>query len=68
MTHAYKTKEAAAKRYALARGHRGAQGGWIYDAAGEAICQGWMLYAFRLMDRGLIVGDWKSGYTLKEVV
>lgn len=34
----------AAKAYAAANGDRGEKGGWIYDAQGRAITQGWNSY------------------------
>jgi len=38
---------AAVKRWAKAKGFKGAQGGWIYDAANRPVTQGWGAFFHR---------------------
>lgn len=51
----------AAKKLAKLRGHRGDDGGWIRNAAGTHLCQGWRTYARRAVSAGLIAQDPESG-------
>ena len=58
------TKEGAAKRWAKARGIVGRKGGWLYDADGRTVTQGWGSLACMLEARGSIRGSWSDGYTV----
>jgi hypothetical protein len=44
----------AAKAWAKAFGYEGRAGGWIYDAAGDSVEQGWRSFADTLRRRGAI--------------
>ena len=43
-----KVRETAAKIYAVVHGYEGRNGGWIYNAEGRPIVQGWRPFADRL--------------------
>ncbi len=72
------TPEAAAKLYAKQVGDHGHVGGWIHNAAGKPITQGWSDYAIIQRLRQVIVTkeiagetrfaiNWSAGKTPREV-
>jgi hypothetical protein len=48
------TAEELAKIYGAQRGYSSREGGWIYNAAGRPVVQGWSAFADRLAARGRI--------------
>lgn len=48
-------KIALAKQFARERGYEGRTGGWVYNAAGAPVAQGWAAFADRLVAKGWIV-------------
>lgn len=63
MARTYKTLEAAAKKLGTDNGYVGKTGGWIFKGD-RSVMQGWWNMGNWWMGRGLISGDWKSGYTI----
>lgn len=53
--HVYKTPEHAARAYARRAGLTGHKDGWLKDASGRVVCQGYGAYADALRARRLIV-------------
>ena len=43
-----------ARTVAQAKGWTGRRGGWIYDAQGRVICQGWARLSSILTERGFV--------------
>lgn len=54
-------RETAARKLAKLRGHRGDTGGWIRNAAGYPLCQGWRTYAERARAAGVLGQDLETG-------
>lgn len=55
MSTTYSNPQAAAKAYAAKVGVAGRKGGWLYDARGVTVCQGWDAYVSILTDQHVIV-------------
>jgi len=48
-----------AKEWAKAHGYKGQSGGWIYNAAGKPVTQGWWSFAKKFWNR-IAAPAWRS--------